>query len=95
MTYEKEVQVLVIARATESGTGEGIYQIVFGEVLPVDEELKRSIPIQSSSKPPKNIYSNSLIVFAKFLDEVPYIVGSRWLLNIADNGIMSLKKVKK
>jgi len=95
MTYEKAVEVLTITRVTESGTGESMYQIVFGEVLPINEELRRYVPIPPMSKPPKYMYPNALIVFAKFLGEVPYIVGSQWFLKIEDNGIISLEKVKK
>ena len=72
-----------------------MFQIVFGEVLPIDEELKKYVPTQPNTKPPKNIYPNVLIVFAKFSREVPYVAGSHWSLKIEDSGIMSLKKVKQ
>jgi hypothetical protein len=94
MTYEKEVEVLSIMRVTESATGESMYQIVFGEVLYIDEELRKYVPVPPMSKPQKAIYPNSLILFAKFPSEVPYIVGSHWFLKIEGNGMISLKKAK-
>jgi hypothetical protein len=95
MAYKKAVEVIAITRATESETGERMYQIVFGEVLPIDEELRKFLPALPMSKPPKDMYPTSLIVFAKFLREVPYIVGSQWFLKIEDNGIISLEKMKQ
>lgn len=89
MVYTKDVEVTNVSIATESSTGKSIYAVKFGEKIEVTPDLQKFIPQQANSKPPKSIYYDLAIIYFDFDTAVPYKVGSKWKLNIDNNGAVS------
>ncbi len=93
MIIEKEVEVISITRAIESVTGNYIYQVTFGQIVGIDDELRKSIPIPPNSKPPKKIATNVFSIFIDSTNALPYKAGSKWKLKIGDSGNISVNKI--
>jgi hypothetical protein len=70
--YTKEVEVIQVTRAVESHTGDSIFQVQFGEVVEVDEELRRFVPATPFSKPQRFVYPAVLTLFIKTAEPLPY-----------------------
>ena len=80
--------------ATNLGTGELMYQVMFGEYLDITPEIiSRLPPPMRDANWGKKIASNEIILFIK-TSEVPYKVGSKWRLKIHKNGTMNLVNAK-
>jgi hypothetical protein len=88
MLFEKDVEVIQVTRAIESVSGDYIYQVTFGQVVDVDDELRRTVPIPANSKAPKKIAPTTLSVFIDASKPMPYKVGSKWKISITENGSM-------
>jgi hypothetical protein len=95
LLYTKEVEVIQVTRAVESHTGESIFQVQFGEVIEVDEELRRFVPAAPFSKPQRFVYPAALTLFIKSEKPLPYKVGSRWVIRVQKDGRLSLEGVEK
>lgn len=93
MLYTKEVEVIQVTRAVEGHTGDSIFQVQFGAVIEVDEELRRFIPTTPYSKPQRFVYPNVITLFVKSGEPLPYKVGSRWVISVQRDGRLSLEKV--
>jgi hypothetical protein len=94
MLFEKKVEVISVGPAIEAESGEYIYQVTFGQVLEVDEELRRTIPVLANSKPAKKIAFNTISIFFHSSKTIPYKVGSKWNISIADNGTVTVRGTK-
>jgi hypothetical protein len=94
MLFEKKVEVISVVPATEGTTGEYIYQVTFGQVVEVDEELRRTIPAPANSKPPKKIATTTILIFFDASKTIPYKVGSKWNISIEDNGTIIVRETK-
>ncbi len=94
MIFEKEVEVVLVSRATESATGDLIYQVTFGERVNIDGELRKSLQQLQNSKPPKEILPTILNVFISSDGPLPYRIGSRWRIEITDNGSITVKEAR-
>lgn len=79
----------------ESHTGDSIFQVQFGDVVEVDEELRRFVPATPFSKPQKFVYPNVLTLFIKSGEPLPYNVGSRWIVSVERDGTLSLERVRQ
>ena len=88
----KEVEVIAANRAVEALTGNTIFQIVFGVMSPVTDELRPLLPRTEGSIPPKEIGINTMILFFPFPQGLPYTIGSRWTIRIAADGTMTLNR---
>ncbi|MEM0121469.1 MAG: hypothetical protein QW688_08545 [Thermoprotei archaeon] len=89
--YSKEVEVIQVVRAVEGHTGDSLYQVQFGESVEVDEELRKYIPSVPLSKPQKRIYPNIVTLYIKTEQPLPYRVGSKWRVLVAQDGKMTLE----
>jgi hypothetical protein len=92
---DKIVEVISVIRAVESATGESLFQIQFGQMVDVDDNLRKYIPQLVGSVPPKKQGLITLVLFADLKGTVPYKVGSKWRVSIGESGALSLKEVKK
>ena len=88
MLFEKDVEVIQVTRAIESATGDYIYQVTFGQIVEVDDELRRTVPTPANSKAPKKIAPTTLSIFIDASKPMPYKVGSKWKISITENGSM-------
>lgn len=93
MLFEKEVEVIQITRAINSVTGDYIYQITFGQIVEVDEELRRAVATPPNSKPPKKVAPTTFSIFIDSSEPMPYKVGSKWKVSVKDNGSISVEAV--
>lgn len=94
MLFEKRVEVISVGPAIESTSGEYIYQVTFGQVVEVDDELRRAIPAPANSKPAKKIAPTTISIFFDSSKTIPYKVGSKWKVSIADNGTITVRETK-
>ena len=87
MLHTKEVEVLSITQATDITTGDLVYSVGFGY---------RGTPMEGLQLNPKTkqISSMVLVVFFPLGKECPYKAGSKWTLNIEDDGKISLTEKK-
>ncbi|MCL2317650.1 MAG: hypothetical protein FWC44_01140 [Methanomassiliicoccaceae archaeon] len=85
------VEVLGVSRATDGATGEELITVQFGKL---NKEAKRP-----QNVPPGIVYrqpaSLVLTLFFKFREAAPYKVGSKWSLNVSDDGAIQLIEEKK
>jgi len=88
MSYSAELQVLSISQAADIITGDPLYQVAFGKMG------KPAAAFQSST-PMNKIASNLLVVFAPLEGECPYKAGSKWRLNVSDDGELTLQRKGK
>lgn len=65
----------------------------FGVEIKVGTELQKYMSQPASSMPPKKVYSNVLQLYFRFDEVAPYKVGSKWKLEIADKGKLTLTEV--
>lgn len=86
----KKLEVLSITPTVETQTGDTISVISFGEYIPVDEDLKKSLKLPDGVRMPKKIGVNWLILYLK-TDKMPYAIGSNWELTIKPDGNLELK----
>jgi hypothetical protein len=93
MLFEKDVEVIQVTRAIESVSGDYIYQVTFGQIVDVDEELRRTIPAPANSKAPKKIAPTTLTIFIDASKPIPYKVGSKWKISISDSGSIKVSAV--
>lgn len=85
-----DVEVIGANRAVEALTGNSIFQVVFGVMSRITDELRPQLPRMEGTVPPKEIGINTMILFFPFPEGVPYIVGSRWTLRISNDGRLTL-----
>jgi hypothetical protein len=91
---EEVVEVISVTRAIESSTGDSIYQVQFGHMVEVNEEMRKSIPQPVGAAPPKMQGSIALIIFGRFSGPVPYRVGSKWNMSIKESGALTLREAR-
>jgi hypothetical protein len=91
---DKILIVTSVTVATNLGTGEPMYQVMFGEYLDTTPEvISRLPPPIRDANWGKKIASNELILFIN-TPEVPYKAGSKWRLRIRKNGTLNLVEEK-
>jgi|ADurb_Met_01_Slu_FD_contig_111_111731_length_2317_multi_3_in_0_out_0_1 hypothetical protein len=93
--FKDTVEVISIAPAFDGSTGKPTFQVQFGHLVNMSDEVRRSIPRPPGTAPPQKQPLIVMGVFADFEGEVPYKVGSKWSLEIKDDGTMTLKEQKK
>jgi hypothetical protein len=91
---EDIVEVISVTRAIESSTGESVFQVQFGHMVEINEEMRKAIPQPIGSAPPKMQGTIALVIFAKFPGPVPYKVGSKWRLTIKESGVVTLGEAR-
>jgi hypothetical protein len=92
---EMMVEVISVGRATDVATGKFIYQIQFGHVIEVGEEMRRTMPQPTGAVAIKETASIVLSMFMNFPDAVPYKVGSKWRIILGDQGTLAMKAVNE
>jgi len=90
---KETIEVLSVARATDGITGKDITAVQFGRI---DRNVK---PAFAPSGPFGTIGAPASLVLTllfEFKDGVaPYKVGSKWVLNVSENGAFTLEEAKK
>lgn len=89
------VEVISVGRATEVATGKFIYQVQFGHVIEMGEEMRRTIPQPAGTVAIKETASIVLSMFMNFPGAVPYKVGSKWVISLSDQGDLTMNAVKE
>jgi hypothetical protein len=80
-----DLEVVTIARATGVFGGEVLNQIVFGKVGTATQKS----PMPEGSK----VVANYVTIFLPADKELPYTFGSKWRMNVDDQGNISIKKL--
>ena len=79
-----EVEVISVTRATDFLTGENLFSVQFGKI-----SSKKAAPGIVSP-----LASVVLTLFHKFNGVAPYIVGSKWVMDISNDGKITLEEKK-
>ena len=88
-----KVEVISVSRAMDV-KGNSIFIVQFGQMMPVSDDMARSMPRPVGQAPPKEQGANVLALYFDFKGAVPYKAGSFWNLEIKDNGEIMLKEAK-
>ncbi len=80
-----------MTRAVEALSGNSIYQVTFGEMAELSDEMRQHFPQAVGSLPPKRIGSNVLVLFFSGDAAAPYKVGSRWRIEVGGSGEISVR----
>lgn len=91
---EDILEVINVGRVTDFTTGNLIHQIQFGHTVEVNDQMRKGMPQPMGSAPVREQASIVLMLMVKFEDAVPYRLGTRWKLNITDQGAITLKEAK-
>ena len=95
MAFKKKVEVTNMTRATENATGDSIFMVQFGEEVLIDEEIKKTLPAPTGSKFAKKLYSNVFVAYFSGFKVAPYKVGSKWEVEIKENGEILIKSASE
>jgi hypothetical protein len=90
--FSKQVEVIAVNRAVEATTGDSIYQVVFGELVPLTPETRPHFPQPVGTLPPKKLGANVMVLFFNSRTAAPYRVGSKWVVEIAGDGAVSVRE---
>jgi len=85
--FEKVVTVLAIAPATELGSGDLLFIVEFGETIDRTPEIAARLPPAAQGSNRINVTYLGVWVKSATL---PYTIGSKWKLSVADDGKISL-----
>jgi len=91
MSSSKTVEVLNVSRGVDGASGEPLFAVQFGNTLLTsdkrfDQYVQNGIPIPAF---------NVLTLFFGFDGVAPYKVGTKWMINVDDDGSLKLTEVKK
>ena len=89
MSNNKIVEVLNVSRGVDGQSGEPVFAVQFGNTLPksdprYNQYVKTGIPVPSF---------NVLTLFYGFNGIAPYRVGTKWKIDVDDNGSLKLTEV--
>ena len=89
-----KVRVLSVQRVRDIRSGGNLYQITFGDIAELTDELKNRITQYGQNVPVggDEIAIPSLIVTAPYSSPPPYRIDSEWELTVSPNGSISLRK---
>jgi hypothetical protein len=90
-----KVRVLAIQRSRDVTDGKVIYQIAFGRIVDLTDEIKERIAQAGQTVPGggTDISVPSLVVTAPFSTPPPYRLDSEWEITIGSDGSISLKEL--
>ena len=89
--FKKDVEIIATAMVIEALTGKSIYQVIFGEVTEVTDEMRPHFPQPVGTVPPKKINANVLVLFFDSEEPSPYRVGSKWTVEMGSDGAITAK----
>jgi hypothetical protein len=83
MLVSEEVEVISVNRAADVITGKLVFQVAFGSI---------GTPVQGLGLPSgsNQIASTHLVLFFSDENRCPYLAGSKWILEIQDDGKISV-----
>ena len=86
MAYDTEVEVVSVTQATDVLTGDLVYQVGLGRTgKPVEGVVDTRM---------KRISSSTIVIFMPIEGECPYVPGSKWKMSIANDGQLTLERLK-
>ncbi|MDR1955070.1 MAG: hypothetical protein LBP82_03875 [Candidatus Methanoplasma sp.] len=84
-----KVEILSVSRAADGSSNDNVYAVQFGRMMPMDDKRYKTYTINGMD--PSFLVLTS---FYKFEDSAPYRVGSKWDLQVSDNGTLKLEEEK-
>jgi hypothetical protein len=85
-----ELEVLGVSRGQDVSGGD-VVQVNFGTTVTVDEAWKANLA--ESVRSSKTVGKNTAVLFLKLEGAVPYKLGAKWRLTVADNGDITITEV--
>jgi hypothetical protein len=82
------VEVLNVSRAADGYSNENVASIQFGRIIPKNDPRYQAF--ENRGIIPSFM---TLVLFYKFEDATPYKVGSKWNLEVSENGALKLEEV--
>jgi hypothetical protein len=87
------VRVIAVNRAVDTETGNSIWQVAFGRIVPFTEEMRQRVVSSGGTAPTATeVGLNSLVLIHRFDGPVPYLLDSEWELEIGAKGAVTLRE---
>ena len=88
---KKQVEVVNVQRVTDIATGKIVIQVGMGTPTPVTPEIEKRINTEDNV--PSQVYTNILQLMLPMEVSDLYTVGSKWALEIGNDGKVTISKV--
>jgi|GEM_PF-1990340 len=85
-----EIEVLNVSKATDGFSNEDVATVQFGRIVPKSDS-KYNMLVSRGMNPS----FTTLVLFYKFEDVAPYRVGSKWDLQVDNDGSIKLEEIRK
>ena len=90
-----EVEVLSVSRNADIETGKPSSAVVFGNFIDSSPEVKERVAAGGQTPQPDKTIANRFIIFFPDLEVPPYLVGTKWVLNVEKDGEIKITKLKE
>jgi len=85
-----KIEVLSVSRAADGFSNDNVYAVQFGRIIPKTDPRHGAYAISGM-----NPSFLTLTLFYNFENSAPYRVGSKWDLQISEDGSLKLEEEKK
>ena len=91
-----ETEVVSIIRQLDPISKEPIYSVSFAHVVPIDDEIYKNLFEPDKERIGNELYTEGIVLNIKIDGKrrIPYAVGSKWNINVDENGSVHLTEVK-
>lgn len=91
-----ETEVVSIVRQLDPISKEPIYSVSFAHVVPIDDEIYKNLFEPDKERVGNELYTEGIVLNIKIDGKrrIPYAVGSKWNINVDENGSVHLTEVK-
>jgi hypothetical protein len=91
-----ETEVVSIVRQLDPISKEPIYSVSFAHVVPIDDEIYKNLFEPDKERIGNELYTEGIVLNIKIDGKrrIPYAVGSKWNINVDENGSVHLTEVK-
>jgi hypothetical protein len=91
---EIRVEVLNLDRNFDIENGKPSIVVSFGNSIDSTPEVRERVVASGQTAQPDKTNVNRVILFVPDESEMPYTIGSKWILKIEDNGSVSITRDK-
>lgn len=90
-----ETKVVSVVRQLDPISRKHIHVVTFAVAVPLEDEIYRKLPESEKQRQEGEIYTQGLVLSFLFDEKVsPYRVGTKWNLNVEDDGSIKVAEVK-
>ena len=86
------VEVLSVNRNIDIESGKASSVVAFGNLVDSTPDIKERVTAEGQTAHPDKTIANRAIIFLPDVQTIPYTVGSRWAIQVEDNGEIKISK---